>query len=195
MMKRDCWLDITPALQLPELPNGCEVVSLYIVLKSLGLVPDKVELAENWLPKGIFHETDPNEGYLGDPATSLGWYCFPPVIVRTAEDWLRAHQAPFTARDLTGIREPELLPLLRQGRPVICWITMELAPPRFSTKWKWPLKGREYRPYSNLHCVVLTAVDAERAYYLDPLKGRAQAERERFFTAFEAMGRKAVAVG
>ncbi len=180
--------------QKPELPAGCEVVSLAMVLAHRGYPVDKCRLAAEDLPKGCFHRTDPNRAYLGDPATRLGWYCFPPVIVETGNRFLARHQAPWQTVDLTGLSDAAFRQLLWASTPVMAWITDDLAPPRRSTKWCWPLDGQDYRPFSNLHCVVVQGWEDGMVWVLDPLTRPHFLPEEVFCPVFHAMGRRAAAI-
>lgn len=59
-------------MQNPELPNGCEVTSLSMVLTAAGYPVDKVELYEEFLPAEEFtysgdyrYGPSPEEAYVG----------------------------------------------------------------------------------------------------------------------------------
>ena len=76
--------EVTLQLQEPQLPNGCEVTSLPMVLGWAGYPVDKLELYEGYLPRQDFTETpegwkvggNPEDVYVGDAASKLGgWYC------------------------------------------------------------------------------------------------------------------------
>ena len=44
-------LPVPLILQNPELPNGCEITSLCMLLRYLGFDADKCLLADNYLPR------------------------------------------------------------------------------------------------------------------------------------------------
>lgn len=67
-------LAVKPVLQLPELPNGCEITSLTTVLNYYGFDVDKEEMAVRYLPYEEFTfdgniaiAPDPEDAYAGDP--------------------------------------------------------------------------------------------------------------------------------
>ena len=42
-------MEVDPILQLPELPTGCEITTLAMLLDAVGFQVDKVQLAEGYL--------------------------------------------------------------------------------------------------------------------------------------------------
>ena len=66
-------------LQNPELPNGCEVTSLAMLLTSAGFPVDHVKLYQQYLPTKEFTYSknqrlgpSPNEFYVGDASSRTG---------------------------------------------------------------------------------------------------------------------------
>ena len=53
--------------QDPELPTGCEVTALAMVLQYYGFDTDKCELSDVYLPKGAVGETDFHYAFVGEP--------------------------------------------------------------------------------------------------------------------------------
>lgn len=64
--------------QNPELPTGCEVTSLTMVLNHLGLDISKTDMCD-YLDKGAVGHTDPKEKFVGDPTNSSSYGCYSPV--------------------------------------------------------------------------------------------------------------------
>ena len=132
-------LDVEPILQMPELPNGCEVTSLATVLQYYGFSVTKEELAANYLPYELFAfegldiiAPDPNEAYAGDPfGMSCAFYCFAPPIVEAANAYFADVGAHYVALDATGASIDELIGYLMEGRPVIIWATLHFEPPEY----------------------------------------------------------------
>lgn len=90
--------EVTLQRQNPQLPNGCEVTSLAMLLGWAGYPVDKLELYEGYLPRQDFIETpegwkvggNPEDVYVGDAASKLGgWYCFEGPIVEAANAYLQ----------------------------------------------------------------------------------------------------------
>lgn len=188
--------------QNPQLPNGCEVTSLAMALACAGYPVDKMALYRDYLPKAGFYYQgavrygpDPEEFYVGNAASqSGGWYCFERPVVRAANDWLADCGSDIRAVAVSGLSQEELDVYVKTGRPVIVWVTLNYAAPRFCNA-SWRLAdGTLYRPYSNLHCVLLTGVSEGQYQIADPIKGLCTVSRDVFWSSFSAMGCRAVVV-
>ena len=82
---RKAYIDNFPCLnQLPELPTGCEVTSLTMVLNYLGYDADKTDIAANYLEKGDYPDANPNTTFVGTPFDKASYGCFAPVITDCA---------------------------------------------------------------------------------------------------------------
>ena len=82
-------LNIENILQNPELPTGCEVTSLAIILNYLGYDIDKVLLSDLFLPKGEIGKTHPDKAFIGNPKDKSAYGANAPVLVNTANDYLK----------------------------------------------------------------------------------------------------------
>lgn len=187
-------------LQNPELPNGCEVTSLSMVLTAAGYPVDKLELYE-YLPREEFSYSgnarlgpDPNTAFAGDAASaSGGWYCLEGPILEAGNTWIAAMGGGAQMEDFTGIEQEGLDTLLEQGTPLVVWATQEYAPPAYAEYFPWTLPdGSTYIPYDNLHCVVLAGIDGDAYQIADPIRGWQEVDRDTFWESFDAMGRRAV---
>ena len=95
--------DIKNILQRPELPEGCEVTSLAIVLKDLGFDVSHTHLADNYLEQGQLGKVTPYDMNIGNPREEgKSWGCYSPVIVKTANRYLSDMKSDYTAFDYTG---------------------------------------------------------------------------------------------
>ena len=98
-------LAVTPALQEPALPNGCEAASLASVLDYYGLQADMLDLAYGYIPRQDFYQAadgsrigpNPETAYPGDPA-SLGFYCFAGALCEGANTYLQKAGSSLRAR-------------------------------------------------------------------------------------------------
>ncbi len=194
--------EIQLQLQNPELPNGCEVTSLAMVLTAAGYPVDKLELYE-YLPREDFVYSgnarlgpDPNVAFAGDAASaSGGWYCLPGPILEAGDAWIEAMGGGAQMEDFTGIDQDGLDTLLEQDTPLVAWVTQEYALPTYANYFTWTLSdGTQYVPYDNLHCVVLAGIDGDAYQIADPIRGWQLVDKETFWQSFDAMGRRAVTV-
>lgn len=165
----DVSLPVVPILQDPELPTGCEITSLAIVMKALGLPLDKVTLADQWLPKKAIGEADPWREFVGNPHDDSSYGCYAPVIARVANDVFAALGAPFLARAQVGACQEDLQAHLSSGIPVIVWATMGMRAPHESTEWRFPAGPVRWR--GNQHCLVLTGMNDREERLADPQAG------------------------
>lgn len=195
-------LAVTPALQEPALPNGCEAASLASVLDYYGLQADMLDLAYGYIPRQDFYQAadgsrigpNPETAYPGDPA-SLGFYCFAGALCEGANTYLQKAGSSLRAYDVTGITEAGLAEYLAAGTPVIVWVTTDWQPPR-AASFTWLLEetGEAYTPYANLHCLVLTAMGETKCKTADPLRGEQTVEKQVFLDIFAQVGSRAVVV-
>lgn len=188
-------LDVNCIYQKPELPNGCEVTSLAIVLKYLGFDVTKETLADQYLPKGRIGSTSPYVAYIGNPRVrSASWYCYSPVIARCGNSYLQTQTTDYEAVDLTGQEFDRILCEVDAGRPVILWGTLSMSGP--STGSDWVIDGVHYTKYMNLHCLVLIGYDQKQglAYMADPLRGNVTYSLSTVKRRYEQLGKQAVVI-
>ena len=86
-------------LQNPELPTGCEITSMTMVLNYYGMEVDKMTMAIEYLPKteaefyfdkeGNLYGADMEQYFLGNPAEEEGYICGAGAIQRAADRYLR----------------------------------------------------------------------------------------------------------
>lgn len=178
-------LEVTPVLQNPALPNGCEAASLAALLRYQGFSVEPAEISDFYLPR---------QAYAGDPASKTdGWYCFEGPVIIAANAYLQAQGSPLRAQSLTGSTLTQLETELQAGRPVAVWFTQDYAPPRQSGSFTWTLPtGEIYHPLANLHCVVLVGLQNGVYTLIDPLQGRIQLDQAAFESVYTAMGSRAV---
>lgn len=164
-------LDVDCILQMPEFPNGCEVVSLTTVLQYLGYPVTTVELIDNHMPRGYFGngEDDPFYKYLGDPY-GLGVGCYAPCIRNTANSYLRSIGEPETAIDVSGESMASYRKYIDEGKPVVFWGTtyMDCNSEVFG---RVCINNREVIWRSHSHCFVLIGYTDTTYIFCDPLRG------------------------
>lgn len=103
--------------QMPELPNGCEVTSLAMMLGAAGYPIDNVTLYQRYLPKQALLETadmrysgSPEAVYVGNAAdVDDGWYCFEQPIIAAGDAWLAEADSALRMVRLSGLDEKQLL--------------------------------------------------------------------------------------
>lgn len=186
--------------QLPELPRGCEVSSLAMLLQYSGIDVNKMELAnqikKDKTPyqntnKGIYFG-NPNNGFVGDMYSfknpGLGVY-HGPIAELTAQ-----YVGIERVYDFSGGNFSEIINQLNKNRPV--WViintTYKKLPKNQFTTWK-----TEDGPINitvKEHSVLITGYDHKYVYFNDPLNRVKKAPIEEFKAAWIQMGKQAITV-
>lgn len=184
-------LDVENILQMPELPNGCEVVSLAIVLQyTFDLQIDPVWLSDTYMPKGLPGRADPEYTYVGDPKGN-GFGCYVPCLEMTAIRYLAdAGVRDYTAKDISGSSMRELKEWVAGGCPVILWATIDMEPSIVAQEWT--IWGETVCWYSGSHCVVLSGYTEDTCIICDPLRGVVEYDLQDVLQAYELVGRRAM---
>ena len=180
-------LKVEELFQYPELPTGCEVVSLAAALHYLGFDIEKTELAEEYL---LYNDEDMTAGFSGDPFSEYGAGIFPPALVSTANSYLSAQKSNIRAVNTTGISLDDLYKLLDSGCPVLVWYTVYGNYPAM-TEEVYTCGGKNYYWYENEHCVVLCGYDnkEQTVTVSDPLDGYAEYDSKEFSEIYDEIGR------
>ena len=137
-------LEVPVVSQRPELPTGCEITAVDMMLQYAGAKVTKIQLADE-MPRS----DDPNQGFVGDPYSEygIGLYVFPRGLLTTVQRHVGS------AVDLTGIRLTQLKAQLRRQHPVVVWVTN--------------IDG-----FAS-HALTVTGYDADHIYFNDPWTGQA----------------------
>lgn len=108
------WISGVPLIaQRPELPNGCEITAVTMMLQYAGANVDKMQMARE-MPRS----SDPNYGYIGQPWDGTGITIFPPALMRLVEKYAG------TAKNLTGQNFDAIKYQINIGHPVVTWNTL-----------------------------------------------------------------------
>ncbi|WP_264738827.1 C39 family peptidase [Cytobacillus firmus] len=198
-IKEETIIDAPAINQFPELPRGCEVTSLAMLLQHAGIQADKMILAKEIkknpepyrIENGKIYFGHPNDGFIGDMYSfdnpGLGVYHKP--VKELAEKYM-----PDSIEDLTGSDFEELKIHLSDSRPV--WVIINTAYKQLSDDffqtWHTP-SGKIQITYKE-HSVLLTGYDQEYMYFNDPLTGEKnkKAPISDFEKAWVQMGRQAI---
>ncbi len=189
-------LDVPFVQQKPELPRGCEVTSLTMLLRYAGLATtDKMDLAAAvdkvpYMQNGL--NGNPNDGFVGDMYSlkNPGYGVYHAPIERLADKRL-----PGRVVKLTGIDFDELLGrYVGQKRPV--WVITnatfkKLAADSFTT---WHTSSGDVQITWEEHSVVVTGYTPTSVFLNNPLATAKNQEVDRtaFREAWEQMGKQAL---
>jgi len=188
-------LDIDTISQYPELPTGCEITSLTIVLNYLGFDVSKVTMAQKYLDTAKIGTASYWDSFLGDPETEAAYGCFAPVIVEAAEEYLEDMDSELRVYDLTGSSLIALYDEVRKGNPVIVWGSMDIVNSIYFSDF-WEIDGETIWWYANEHCMVLSGYDLiqNTVTVCDPLRDIEEYDFDAFNENYIAMESQAIVI-
>lgn len=97
--------------QRPELPTGCEITAVTMMLQYKGVHVTKTQLA-NAMPRS----SNPNKGFVGDPYKASGLYVYPKGLLKTVKKY------GGSSKDLTGASFGTFKKYIKANKPVVVWL-------------------------------------------------------------------------
>lgn len=182
--------------QNPELPRGCEVTSLAMLLQQAGVSVDKMELARN-----IHHVPyrqnqrfgNPHEGFVGsmEHLHEHGYGVYHEPLARLGRDYL-----PEAVVDLSGKSfDDAVLAQLQKGKPVVVITNAHFRPLSEHAFQYWRTDAGTVKITYQEHAVLVTGYDQSHIVFNDPLgKKNTAADRKAFIKSWEQMGRQAISI-
>lgn len=189
-------IDAPVVRQLPELPPGCEIVSLTMLLNHYGIPKTKMEMVEEmvkdptpakWAGGSVVYWGNPYTGYVGDvTGKSRGFGVYHTGLFPTLEANIPS------AVDLTGSDFDVLERQIAEGFPVVVWTTIDFKLPQAWVTWETPIGPIETT--FKMHAVLLVGYDEEHVYINDPMSGKKshQLNKEQFLATWDVMGKQAL---
>lgn len=189
--------------QYPQLPTGCEITALTMVLNYYGFDVDKVTMALDYMPKvqaefyrsedGRLIGPDLENYFVGDPTEETGYICGTGAIVTAANAYLEDVGSGLTASAMKNAQPEELYALIDQGIPVVIWCTINMED-RAETDG-WYREDGTYMEWStNDHGAVLIGYDEDTVTVADPIYSRITVSKEQFERIFAERGGQCVVV-
>ncbi|PFJ29080.1 C39 family peptidase [Bacillus thuringiensis] len=192
-------LDAPIINQLPELPRGCEVTSLTMLLQYAGVKVDKETLGKEikrdptprTVKNGVTHFGNPNDGFVGDMYAfdTAGYGVYHGPIAELAEKYL-----PHRIVDFSGEDFEKIFLFIDAGTPV--WVINNAMFDEISSEYfkTWETPSGPISITMKEHSVLITGYDKEYVYFNDPLSGvkNEKAPIEQFKKGWEQMGKQAV---
>ena len=187
--------------QYPELPTGCEITALTMVLNYYGYNVDKITMALDYMPRvqaEFYHSEDGRligpdleNFFVGDPTTETGYICGTGAIVTAANRYLTDVGSDLTAVAMKNAQPEELYDLIDQGTPVVIWCTINMED-RAETDG-WYREDGSYMEWStNDHGAVLIGYDEDTVTVADPIYSRITVSRDQFEKIFAERGGQCV---
>ena len=187
--------------QYPELPTGCEITAMTMVLNYYGYNVDKVTMALDYMPKiqaefyrgedGRLMGPDLENFFVGDPTEEIGYICGTGAIVTAANRYLADVGSDLTAAAIKNAQPEKLYDLIDQGTPVVIWCTINMED-RAETDG-WYREDGTYMEWStNDHGAVLIGYDEDTVTVADPIYSRITVSRDQFEKIFAERGGQCV---
>lgn len=190
--------------QNPELPTGCEITALTMILHYYGYDVDKVTMAKEYLPTirylktyqgedGKKYGSDMYNNFIGDPTKEdSGIICGAGAIKKAANDYLEEKKSTLLAKDITGTKASELYAYVDRDTPVFVCVTISMAN-RKEIKNEWYTEeGRLVNWSKNDHGAVLIGYSDEKVTIADPISGLVTYSRAQFEKVYAQRGCQAV---
>ncbi len=198
------YIDMENILQLPELPVGCEITALTILLRHCGFDAEKTDMALNYLPiswGNARYEGDKTykdsffDYFIGDPF-GRGYGCFSGAIEKAANAYIADNGGGYIVKNISGAHPDVLYDYLAAGTPVLCWATDGMIEPEYYETWYDNETGEQLDWYLNEHCFVLAGfnMDADIVTLNDPMKGIIDYNINKFETRYDQMHRQAIVI-
>jgi uncharacterized protein YvpB len=185
--------------QLPELPRGCEVTSLAMLLNHAGIKANKMTLAKQvkrdltplTYKDGKKYFGNPHVGFVGDMYSfrTPGFGVFHKPIADLGNRYL-----PGRIVDLSGKSFESVLNYVGAGHPV--WVintsTFNIVPSSYWQTWYTP-QG-PVRITMKEHSVLVTGYDSNYVYFNDPLDGMKNKKKplKSFIDGWKQYGNQAI---
>lgn len=198
------YADVSQIMQLPELPTGCECISLTMVLRSLGFNVGKREIADRYLYKesmvrygdGSLFGPDFRYTFAGDPSDESSFGCLAPCLEKTTNRYFSENSiSDYGAEDITGTDFYSLFNYIADGYPVVIWATQGLKIPKKLITWETS-DGSKVEWMSNEHCIVLSGYSYtdNTVRINDPLDGEQTLNMEKLKRCYDLMGQNALII-
>lgn len=175
-------------------PNGCESISLYLLLKYNG-VEVSPETIVATLKKGdtphmegnVKYGGDPEIEFVGNPKDKSGYGVFEEPIIDVANQFKPG------IKKITGTSLDGVLEIVKQGYPVQVWASSYQRTPTKCNTWIHKESGKTITWYCNFHSLVVIGYANNKIIVSDPLTGTiVRYDRKKFEATYNFYGRRAI---
>lgn len=187
-------LNVNYISQYPNMPNGCEITSLAMVMNHKGYNVTKEYLNNNFLEKSGYSNANPDRAYIGNPYKS-GYYCYAAPIANAANQYFKTIGDSSIAEDKTGMSIIGVLNnIVFNKKPVIVWYTVDDKKPEYGIGKYKDEDNQTHKLYVNSHCIVVEGTGMGNIKVVDPIKGKRDINILEFVKLYYQMGQRAVVI-
>jgi len=175
-------------------PTGCESAALTTLLRYYGLNINMSDVV-NRLPKGslpydengVRYGGNPYVEFVGHPSTSYSYGVYEKPIIQVAESFKSG------IINGTGMKLDDVLKVVSEGRPVVVWVSMNMAVPYISTSWIYKPTGEKISWMANEHALVVVGYNQNQVVVSDSLTGSIRYYNKSVFESrYNTYGKRAV---
>lgn len=175
-------------------PTGCESAALTVLLKYYG-VNVSMSSVVKVLPKGSlpYYENNTRYGgnpyleFVGNPNSYSSYGVYEKPILQVAESFKSG------VIDGTGKSLNQVLEIVREGRPVIVWVSMNMSVPYISTSWIYKPTGEKISWMAGEHALVVIGYNKNQVIVSDSLTGSIRYyDKGVFESRYNTYGKRAV---
>lgn len=153
-------------------PTGCESAALRNLLKFWG-VPVSMKQIVDALPKGdlpyyedgIRYGGNPYLEFIGHPSSYSSYGVYEKPIMQVASRF------KLGIIDGTGMSLDEILSIVKEDRPVIAWVSMNMAVPYVSKSWIYKPTNEKISWMANEHALLVVGYNKNQVIVTDSLNG------------------------
>ena len=180
--------------QFPNYPNGCETIALYLMLKYYGVNVSPETLVNNlakgdgvhW-ENGIIYGGNPEIEFVGDPRDQHGYGVYQKPIINLASKYKSG------MTDYTGHSLSQVLEIVKSGKPVQVWVSINLKNTSVCADWTHKASGKKINWICSLHSVVVIGFNDNYVYVSDPYTGDIERYRKsQFQKMYNLFGKRAI---
>lgn len=189
-------LNFPVVMQRPELPTGCEVTSLTMLLNYLGYPVSKTTMASNYLPKvlsGYTGVVDIDYYFCGDPFKTSGVACGAGALVTATNHYFLDCGSSLRGIDISRSSVSSVYAYVSGGMPAVVMTTIGMANRKSATGW-YTSSGKYVSYSANDHGMVLVGWDNTTVTVACPLLGIQTYNKAQFESVFLSRGNKAMII-
>lgn len=183
-------LDVKVIYQYPDMPSGCEITSLTMVLNYMGIDVTNDYMADNYLDSSTYNN-NMFTSFVGSVYNDNSFGCYAPVIVNAANKFFSDRALDYEAVNISNSTREQIIDILSDGRPVIIWNTEDMKTTYAKT---YTIDGNSFEWMTNEHCVVLSGYNEQEntVEVADSIAGRVVRDADIFFQRYNDVLSQAV---
>lgn len=181
-------LDVKVIYQYPDMPSGCEITSLTMVLNYMGIDVTNDYMADNYLDSSTYNMFT---SFVGSVYNDNSFGCYAPVIVNAANKFFADRALDYEAVNISNSTREQIVDILSDGRPVIIWNTEDMKSTYAKT---YTIDGNSFEWMTNEHCVVLCGYNEQdnTVEVADSIAGKVVRDADTFFQRYNDVLSQAV---